>query len=514
MYIGNSINTFVDGTGTSDGRAVATAWTTGPIAMTPPVEDATGEMSPLYVIEALFTFTEIHQTTDYPCDNNTITVTFSTNVDLLARCSPIITLTGFNKGYAAADAVDNQIPVYGRSSSNVTAVNHYLQRLSSGVNDTGTGSWNQGSYELTLFVLYDLERGALHEIQFDLINPAQGQALQTISMASDGIPITSISAGSTLLVQYADFIVNQASQVTPFPCDSNTIIVTLVSNVPLFVDCAPVVTVSGLSGTNTPDASNFTILFTGANLVQTFNGGIWSMSAGTLEFDLVSVMAAVGLSEVMDVSFEIAVVNGAASQASPGVLAEGYITNTVGNEETRTWTDSVASDSTIAHLSYTDKSVNSAVSGDAFPLFIAAHGFEVKTIGQSSPYPCDTNSITATITSWVPLFVGWCQPQIVISGLTGTATMDNNALAIVPSDGAVLESAAIWRRDTGSATINITATVIAGTSYEVQIDLVNDRNAQASPDIYIHAYPIVMTPVPEYMTSDLTTLAAATGSIP
>ena len=60
----------------------------------PSTGDLTSPIYPLTVDTAFFTMRAIGQSSPFPCDDNTITVVFSTSTRLLASCTPKLTLTG------------------------------------------------------------------------------------------------------------------------------------------------------------------------------------------------------------------------------------------------------------------------------------------------------------------------------------------------------------------------------------------------------------------------------------
>ena len=75
----------------------------------------------------------VQQSSPFPCDNNTITVAFRTNLPVLAACAPRLTMMGF--GSAALPAVPGNISI--TSSGGAAAV---------GVNvGFGTYGWWTGS---------------------------------------------------------------------------------------------------------------------------------------------------------------------------------------------------------------------------------------------------------------------------------------------------------------------------------------------------------------------------------
>ena len=106
-------------------------------------------------------------------------------------------------------------------------------------------------------------------------------------------------------------------------------------------------------------------------------------SAGALAFDVVADMAA-GRDYLL--SFEV--VNPATAQPSPPVEVES------------SWGVKEAMDADVHSI---PAGIFEARPGDAAPLYVRTEQFFQADIGQTSPYPCDTNVICITLQPSVPL---------------------------------------------------------------------------------------------------------------
>ena len=93
--------------------------------------------------------------------------------------------------------------------------------------------------KLKLYVNQTLTANTDYTFSFEVVNPAEGQLAQDISVWSVGLPIAEVKAGVAMRVSHTEFSVRNIGQSSPFPCDDNTITLTLVSNVPIFAPSLP-----------------------------------------------------------------------------------------------------------------------------------------------------------------------------------------------------------------------------------------------------------------------------------
>ena len=114
--------------------------------------------------------------------------------------------------------------------------------------------------------------------------------------------------------------------------------------------------------------------------------------------------------------------------------------------------------------------------GDLNPMYIRDVSWEVKDIGQSSPYPCASNTITTTLQPSVPIYQS-CLSNFTLTGLQGTSTPDGALLLTHYPANSVLQTTASWRQVTGSLVVTLISDsnpMEAGASYEFSFDVVND----------------------------------------
>jgi len=111
--------------------------------------------------------------------------------------------------------------------------------------------------------------------------------------------------------------------------------------------------------------------------------------------------------------------------------------------------------------------------GDLRPMFIRNRTWEVKNIGQKTPYPCAPNIITVTLQPSVP-FYQTCLPSIAIAGLLGAhpTQSPSGALSLTQSplgtqSSSVFNSSAAWSVEEGRIQVRLGhgEHMVAGTAY-------------------------------------------------
>jgi hypothetical protein len=257
-------------------------------------------------------------------------------------------------------------------------------------------------------------------------------------------------------------------QTSPYPCARNTITTTLKPNVPIYASCLQTFTITGLTGSKTPDNTLTITHITPNNVISTT--GAWVQSSGSLTISLIS-------NAPMDAGtrfiFSFNLTNGFSDHlsevelvlASPGT----YITNS----------QIMDNDPSVPAPSL---DIYNPQAGDLNPMYIRNVTWEVKKIGQSSPYPCATNVITTTLRPSVPLYYS-CLQSFSISGLTGADTQDNAALALTSQHVSVLQSTANWTKTSGRVVVKLTASddnpMRGGQDYIFSVTLKNGISAQS-----------------------------------
>ena len=496
-YVGNSRDIFVDGKGIE--RRTMTY---------PPHSDET--KYPLKVLEAVFSSISVTNSSIIPCDNNTITISFRLNVNMHTRCKPILTFEGFTKAWThtshqnissvgsmstytfiqlggadahrfvpvAVDDLDIEQDAQGVlnrytqdihakvplapavSSGNV--VDYDLDARAGNVSYSGYGSWSNTDKKLKLYAIANLVPDTDYTFSFVVINPAQGQAASNISVTSVGFPISKIKAGVAMHTLNTMFDVLDIGQSSPFPCDENTITLTLKTNLPVFSTCAPTLTISNLVGTITRDTSQMSLSFNSSADLRSpeISGastatGVWTQASGRLIVNVSSVIAAANRSSAQDFSFHFTVVNQPTGRSSPSITLTHNVANInrEGAQASRTLAQVMNRDNTAGTVVFSAAEVVSPIvvqAGDAMPLFIRQASFYTRLIRQSSPYPCDDNNIiTVSLRSNVPLLTTYCNHTVTISGLgSDFETPDNNMMDLNEAghgQGTVIFSAdSVW----------------------------------------------------------------------
>ena len=115
-----------------------------------------------------------------------------------------------------------------------------------------------------------------------------------------------------------------------------------------------------------------------------------------------------------------------------------------------------------------------------------------RTAEQSSPFPCDSNTITIELTSNVPLVLA-CQPTVTLSGFGSVeapaSAVSNLTLSDVGSSGAVGAAAgfgerATWRGD-GTIEFGLVAPLQENVIYKISFDVTNPSMKQGAPSISV-----------------------------
>ena len=290
----------------------------------------------------------------------------------------------------------------------------------------GHGSWSNVDKKMKLFVNRSLSADEAYTFSFVVVNPAQGQSANNISVRSVGVPIAKVKAGVAMEVVNTEFDMKNIGQSTPWGCNLNTITLTLASNVPLFSTCDPSITLSNLQGTLTLDTPQLDLNFSHSSDVCSVNGavkGIWTQSTGTVVVNLTQVLQAANMTFATDFSFSFQVVNQEQGQASPNVTLTHHIANSAndGSQAARTLAQDFDADATMGTVVFLEEEAVAPIvveAGDAKPLFIRAASFSTRFIRQSSPYPCDNaNIITVSLVMSVPLLTQFCNHTLTIAGL-------------------------------------------------------------------------------------------------
>ena len=483
-----------------------------------------------------------HRPTD-PCSPITITVTLSTSVPLITSCQPRLTISGLTN-----------TPYFNDTKTNET-IGNVIPREASNVFTYVAGSWSEVSGSWEMQVAADTMAGRDYVIAFNLLQKASAdpdgvtemRATSSGIMATDGL-VTDLppSQGPArpLRVNSLLFHRKYISQSSPFPCDNNTISVTLsTGSDSLFQICDPNVTISGLTGSLTPDLAALPLMFANMTATGASHGtsGAWTQS-GTLIFRLPFASGEKSRSQ-WSLSFELVNPKTQTDPPSPTVAAEFMDYKGVSEvmidadvlvRDQRRFNQSIVCNTTyvnvsgvmtvlnpietwghgddIASIPTTESDPNikylcgqfphylaleeprSGQAKDRMPLRVRPTTFITKDIGQSTPYPCDVNRISVTLSTTVPLLVNNkyagidCQPSVTITGLTGSQSPDTNAMSLFDYSADQLISPARWTHQPGSLVVNITKVpgirIVAAQNFTLKFDVINKATPQTSPPVY------------------------------
>jgi hypothetical protein len=380
----------------------------------------------------------ITQSSDVPCATNTITVNLRSKVPLLGTCGdqkanqmrPKITISGM-RGFS--DGQNTLIVTANSGGENVAVAN------------TWAGPSLSESLSLMIVTLSADLRGSGSDVDLTITFTATNSPVSSLDSPSVGISVDRISSptpcrlGSVNILDPAFLSSSSVQQSTAYPCAVNTITVNVDTNVPLFsAKCVPKFTVTGLTGSCTSDTTTATI--TPVNLEEaedsaTFNSpGVWTQTVGRIV--VASSLDDTGISAGSYAHrFTFQITNPAKSQSAPSVILEGSFNKA--NFVSQPWSIIATSmpQTKSGAPNYDFKSVpdyNSVPGEKPYTAYAAPSAFEQYPMyimplrlrafaAQSSPFPCDDNTISVWVQTNVPLLKS-CAPKITVSGLAGTQT--------------------------------------------------------------------------------------------
>ena len=414
------------------------------------------ELRPVYIREIDLHVSMVNQSKPFPCALNRINVALMLNVPLLATCKhPMANVYNFTpsvsiSGLTGTTSDDDTVIVEGAPFA------------------LAASSWTKssGTLVLTPSFLNETIAGQQYDFSFVVTNQAEGQLAPDVSMAVDTIQPYKAKQASylggvylhshhtsdafmieeevqPLFIRSAGFYSQSTvRQNTSHPCAENLITVVLVVNVPLYARCRTNITVSGLTGTATPD--NYFLHAVSAfasSHPASLSPKSWDRGTGTLIVSAEGADIDGGLDGVTQISFQYRVENRAEAQAAPLLTVHGSfdktwtmglgglmlpaaseLTSSTGNWSagtpvqdqyvaTTAWGDS----QTTASFQ-TGQDIHEPTTQAHFPGYVQAPKIQYTLAGQSSPWPCDVNTVTVIFQSNVPLLAR-CKPTLTVSGL-------------------------------------------------------------------------------------------------
>jgi len=309
---------------------------------------------------------------------------------------------------------------------------------------TGKVRWNAGSGTLSMRAIQNLDAIRNYSFSIVLENPIAQQAAPAVLISASAggsqliapVSITSDAAYPPLQVDTPRFLLAAAKQSTAFPCQRNTITVTLALNVPVRKGLR--IELQGLDGAQlaTPEGkvwSDLDILDTpntalssidvrgidtqtseilGLKLNKMSGGKIWLQVQGE------------GLADGDDLikagspfAFSYAVFNPRVGQAAPITFKAEVLNARVGTTAPMTLINLPPVSITGCHAV---TSPNTPIEGSAVALFVFAPQFNTLRVAQSSSAPRAGNVLTVTFSCNVPLSAR-CQVALTLTGLTAVS---------------------------------------------------------------------------------------------
>jgi hypothetical protein len=491
------------------------------------------------------------QTSIHPCDNNWIWVKIDTvNTRVLHSCSPVVTISGVKNTQTPQALID----VINVEENNTVVKTSWSNSASSG----------EGSLLLNLSQLFSFEAANTTDafktsffFRFSVLNPAGAQVdsrliLQgsisrrgssqsierTVSPFSlsyfntqNNITSLSIDRGASeyhrpVTVKQLQIVIKNIRQLSPYPCDINTMVVDLQTNVKLLKVCRPIITISGLKGSYSADNA--------ALLVERFNSsgsiagtGTWTNADGKLVLPLDQDI----LHETIN-SFSFSLYNPSKDPAPAEVYFEANLVSFFPSTTKimQVIGVMVKSQGEAPRQIYKSSEAPYNRTGEASPLKIRNLAYEMKEVRQSTPHSGCANSITVSLVTNVPFIPNSvCAPKLVISGFSNANRTEgmidltaqsgscpsrgNTAYAFKSTQQSGVPAYGIWNNGTteckggpqavctnrgaglnvGSLSLWSHERTEAGTPYSFTIDVTNPHvgegtalpNGQDSPSIFL-----------------------------
>ena len=487
---------------------------------------------PLFIRKPALLVANITQSTANPCAINTISVSLRSNVPLITSyasgCSPEIVISGL-----LTTGTFEQYRTISNVQANSVSATEIVYK---------NASWTQAEGKLVLVFENQtresmvFEAGPLYTLDFEVTNPAKPQSSPPINAKMWNGVEQPMDRGSgdhqPLTITDAIITLSNVTQSSHIPCDDTVITITVSFNVPLLLSCSPTLTLRGLTNSRTSPTSveNSQGVFgntVGSNLT-------WILGTGELRLQALADVAA-GLHV-----FTLGLRNPDYGQQERSVDINGAMFNLAHSQDPHTFTSSInplfEEDSTCtdtpattwvdwegngcaaytANLSWCDTAVNRAtanatvVKTSAPPHFDAgksaldmcctcmrAHArvyaplyvkevILTSRIGQKSPFPCDNNTISVTLSANVAL-LSRCVPTLKIMNLQNAIHAPGN-VSILASSASQFASTGVWNVEGAgnhNLAIIISSNTVATTAYAFSFVVRNPSKHQASPAVSI-----------------------------
>ena len=436
-----------------------------------------GDAAVLKVDNPAFILKEIVQSTPWPGSTNTLTLSIAANVDLYSKTGDLTTIAV--SGLTGTQTNDNDAMVLA---------------LDTGSPFSSTGKWARftGTMEISIKASEMLSAGSIQTVSFDIMNPSAKRNGATIRIEGSFLylspapgssemrrqieetemdtsstyipPVLKAKAGDAapLLIYSPAFIERVIGQRSAYPGAANTLTMTLTCNVDLQAPATLTLVGLGSLGTSTiallthdlfelNSANSDSLVFTFKGLTQ------WARGQRS--------------------EFKIGVINPSDAQDSASALISAS------SPEELSTSVALESDSTtlLGQLG--------AVVGDAAPLRVKAPALILASLGQSSSFPKQANTLTLTIASNFDLQ----QTHIIRLINLGAAAKDPQSTQTT----GVLTKLNPWTEDEISLQVN--SPVQAGTAFTWTCTIMNPPMPQSAPAVFVRvdetgiATPIIAT---------------------
>jgi len=280
-------------------------------------------------------------------------------------------------------------------------------------------------------------------------NYATNNGSQSV-IASSGVGLDLTSTIYPMKIGTA-VVTSSIRQSSPFPCDANKITLTITSTVDLYVSCSPVLSLTGLTGADTPSGNlNVNYVANGGTL-RGSQAAAWVQDTGTLTFNLGTAQTVTILLKTQEMVLDFMLTNPRDAQMSPTTLLfMQLVDKPMGFHAVATHvSDSMAVYDGTMSLDLTSQTSCSASSGDAHPLLIRSVVVTTFTVSQSSFFPCANNSLTVLLRTDGPLFQT-CVPQLTLAGLRGSVTTSDPNLATTVTPSGAFAASGEWTNAGGA----------------------------------------------------------------
>jgi hypothetical protein len=410
------------------------------------------------IVRQIFVVHNLTHSTPVVNSVNKMKCSISTVISITSSAK--ITIFGMT---GSAQASTSQLPITSSTNSSISSV----------------GTWTQANGTLVVTVGTEgLEgNGQIHELSWELLNPALGQAPPHIQISlkqqlgRQDIPatvLTSDSRGGVFkALAVADFLTRDISRISdygPHPSSdsirTSTIQVTLIPATDLRV--GGLVIIEGLTGTLGPSTVNL-------GAFSDLQVSSWELNVGKLTLQIAQVM-----SQNTTYSFGFLLQSPRNGQSSPNISV------------------------TMQDADFGEIVQRRMVKGLGNKAPLLVNDFQTLKIAQSDPSANALNVLTVTLSTRAALERTNEDFQIYICGLQGSSTSSTSSLAVVSSHS-LLGNTARWENgpwlpnnldQVGSycLILDVNQDSTAFASYEFSFTLRNQLAPQSARTISIHLY--------------------------